>query len=79
MGPCIATQALWAALAEWVDGREDDDGTTDDVLDETLITDADFDMLTGGSGADLFIINNGDKIADLKKAVKDGDEIRIVS
>ena len=51
----------------------------DDVLDETLITDVDLDMLTGSSGADLFIVNNGDKITDLKKAIKDGDEIRTVS
>jgi len=67
-----------AALADWIYGREDDDGTVDDVLDETLITDEDRDMLTGSSGADLFIINDGDKITDLNKALKDGDEIRIV-
>lgn len=79
MSSSIARQALWAALAEWVDGKADDDGTDDDVLDETLITDDDFDMLTGSSGADLFIINDGDKITDLKKVIKDGDEILIVS
>ena len=72
----ITEQALWAALADWVDGREEDDGTFGDVLDETLITDGDFDKLTGSSGADLFIIGEGDKITDLKKAIKDGDEIR---
>lgn len=48
------------------------------MLDETLITDSDFDMLTGSSGADRFIISDGDKITDLNKAIKDGDEIRIV-
>ena len=79
----ITEQDLWAALADWVYGRGDDDGTGggsgDDVLDELLpIIDGDFDQLTGSSGADLFIINDGDKITDLKKALRDGDEIRIL-
>ena len=75
---CSFTErAFWEALADWAHGREDDEGIAADVLDETLITDEDYDMLTGSSGADLFIVDSGDKITDLKKALKDGDEIRI--
>jgi Ca2+-binding RTX toxin-like protein len=79
MSSSIAEEELWAALADWVDGRADDEATDDDVLDETLITDDDFDLLTGSSGADLFIINEGDKITDIKKLIKDGDEVRVLS
>jgi len=71
---CSSTeQALREVLALWVAGREYDDATTDDVLDETLIAGEDFDMLTGSSGADWFIIGIGDKITDLKRAAEDGD------
>ena len=50
----------------------------DAALDETL-GDADSDQLTGGAGADLFIINWGDKITDFQfgkpKTNKDGDVV----
>ena len=44
-----------------------------------LLGDGDSDQLTGGAGADLFIINSGDKITDFQfgkpKANKDGDVV----
>jgi len=70
--------ALWAVLADWMAGRVDDNGTDDDVLDETVIADEDLDMLTGSSGADWFIISQGDKITDFKTLNKDGDLITVV-
>lgn len=62
--------AAWAAT-KTVNEEEDD------VLDEAAI-DASFDMLTGGSGADWFIIGDGDRITDLKKLNKDGDVVTVL-
>ena len=35
-------------------------------------------MLTGGSGADWFIISQVDKITDLKVQKKDGDVVTVI-
>lgn len=67
----LSKDALRGVLADWVDGREDDDGSSDDILDETLATD--IDKLASSSGADWFIISQGDKITDFKQILKDGD------
>ena len=60
-------------LAVTVNGTGLDDG----VLDETSI-ESGFDMLTGNSGSDWFIINLDDKITDFKKNNKDGDLVTTV-
>ena len=48
------------------------------VLSEALITEDGFDMLTGSSGSDWFIISDADKITDFKKIQKDGDLVTVV-
>jgi len=70
-------EALRAILADWAFGKTPDE-ESDDVLDETVVTDGELDMLTGSSGADWFIINTGDKITDFKTQNKDGDLITVV-
>jgi Ca2+-binding RTX toxin-like protein len=62
--------ALWAATKTV-------DEETEEVLDETVI-DADFDQLTGSSGADWFIISSGDKVTDFKVNNKDGDAVTLI-
>ena len=47
------------------------------MLDEGIL-DENYDMLTGSSGADWFIISDGDKITDFKKVNKDGDVVTTV-
>jgi Ca2+-binding RTX toxin-like protein len=63
----------WAALHSVSEAE-----AIDAVLDETF-GDANSDQLTGGSGADLFIINLGDVITDFQfdkpKTNKDGDVV----
>ena len=55
------------------------DLANEDQLNEADIIDTCFDQLTGSSGADWFMIDNGDKITDLAKSlVKDGDKITMV-
>lgn len=58
-------------------GSKRADETVDHVLDETLV-DTNFDQLTGGSGADWFIIGQGDKVTDFKIQNKEGDLVTIV-
>ncbi len=70
--------ALRAILLDWAADKEPDDGLVDDVLDEALITEDSFDMLTGSSGSDWFIISDGDKITDFKKIEKDGDLVTVL-
>jgi Ca2+-binding RTX toxin-like protein len=60
---------------DWAANRAVDDGFADDVLDE--LSDG-FDMLTGSSGADWFIISNGDKVTDFKYHNTDGDIVTLV-
>ncbi|MBC7853590.1 MAG: cadherin-like domain-containing protein, partial [Pirellulaceae bacterium] len=66
----------------WGAARSIADGAVDDFLDEALIGDNSSDLLTGGSGGDLFIINTGDKITDFKikksGTNQDGDVVIIV-
>jgi Ca2+-binding RTX toxin-like protein len=68
--------ALRAVVAAWTASHSASDGAVDDLLDESL-ADANADKLTGGSGADLFIINTGDSITDFHfgnpNANHDGD------
>ena len=65
--------ALRAVLAEWVANKAPDTAFEDDVLDEAAVIDDDYDILTGGSGADWFIISTGDKVTDFndKKTLED--------
>jgi Ca2+-binding RTX toxin-like protein len=37
-----------------------------------------YDMLTGSSGADWFIINQGDKVTDFKSDNKQGDFLTVL-
>ena len=47
--------------------------------DDTALTDESFDMLTGASGADWFIVGTGDKITDLKTTTDPhGDLVTVV-
>ena len=70
-------EALRLILAHWVDDRVPDAELEDGVLDETLGDDG-FDMLTGSSGSDWFIISDDDKVTDLKKKNNDGDLVTIL-
>jgi Ca2+-binding RTX toxin-like protein len=75
-------EALRKLGDDWVASRVNsdlaDNNSDQDVLDEV------FDTLSGGSGADWFIVNHGDKISDvnLSKLIdgvtKDGDLVTFV-
>jgi hypothetical protein len=68
-------QAISAAWAADKTVSEDDP-----TLDDEVVTDEDFDMLTGAAGADWFIISQGDKITDLSKTIaRDGDLVSYVA
>src|SRR6185503_4302638 len=75
---CRSGSGLVAISQAWAASRSLSDATVDDFLDETL-GDGNGDSLTGGTGADLFIINAGDTITDFQfgkpKANKDGDVV----
>ena len=68
---CFTRAALREISAAWAASKKVGD-TVDDGLDEAVIDDA-FDQLTGGSGADWFIVSKGDKVTDFKTQKKDGD------
>jgi autotransporter-associated beta strand protein len=76
---CMLSLAMLRDISRaWADLHtvsEEEDGA---ALDESVIDD-DYDVLTGGSGADLFIISSGDKITDFQfdkpKTNKDGDVV----
>jgi hypothetical protein len=64
-------------LHNWASLHQANSDFSDDVLDETQLSNG--DVLTGSAGADWFIINSGDKITDLAKTIfKDGDLITYV-
>ena len=65
-------EALREILADWGDGLAIDGTEADGLLDESILDD-DFDMLTGSSGSDWFIIGECDWITDIRKAERDGD------
>jgi Ca2+-binding RTX toxin-like protein len=80
--------ALWLyldALREisqaWATSRTTDEQAVDDFIDEAY-GDDDSDLLTGSSGADLFIISSDDKITDFQfgkpNTNKDGDVVVFV-
>jgi len=70
--------ALRAISAAWAANRTQDSGLVEEVLDETLTT-GDFDQLTGGSGADWFIVSKDDKVTDFKGILnKEGDVLTMV-
>jgi PKD repeat protein len=66
---------LRSVLANWVLYKTPDLPTGERILDESLVTDPSYDSLTGGSGADWFIISAGDKVTDFKLKNKDGDVV----
>ena len=70
-------EALRQIMAEWAANKEPDDGLAENVLDETLGEEG-FDMLTGSSGSDWFIVSEDDKITDFKKQNKDGDVVTTI-
>ena len=74
----LSRPELWAVLADWVFGEDEDEGTDESLLDESLLTTEDLDKLTGSSGSDWFIINLEDKITDFKSTNKDEDRITYV-
>jgi len=67
---------LRAISVEWAANKTTDEELSDNVLDESSI-ESGFDMLTGSSGSDWFIINLSDKITDFKKNNKDGDLVTL--
>src|SRR5262249_46940914 len=71
--------ALHAVSQAWADSHPASDPTIDDSLDE-LIDDHRLDQLTGGSGADLFLINLGDEVTDFvfgKRSKNKGGDVVI--
>jgi uncharacterized delta-60 repeat protein len=70
--------ALRAASAAWAADKTvspDEGGSGDEVVSE-----GDFDRLTGSAGADWFIISTGDKITDLHQdAHRQGDVVTLVN
>jgi Ca2+-binding RTX toxin-like protein len=71
----LTADDLLLIARQWALNRTADSSTADDVIDEVL---AGFDSLTGGSGADWFIVSLDDKVTDFKKQNKDGDVLTIV-
>jgi uncharacterized delta-60 repeat protein len=71
-GDCT-DEALRALLADWGAGQIADDTEADGLVDDSILDD-DFDKLTGSSGADWFIVGEGDRITDWKwRRSRDGD------
>ena len=68
---------LRGVLADWVLYKDPDEGSVEEILDEGVV-DEGYDMLTGSSGSDWFIISDGDKITDFKKVNEDGDVVSYV-
>lgn len=76
---CEADIAMLRSISSsWASSHRVDNDTSDDFLDEV---EGDFssDQLTGGAGADLFVINVNDTITDFQfgkpKTNKDGDVV----
>jgi len=70
-------EALRQISAAWAATKTVEEAV-DDILDEEII-DANFDQRTGSSGADWFIIGQGDRITDFKIRNNDGDVVTILS
>lgn len=77
VGSHFTSKALRDILGDWTQGKIDGD-KADDVVDEALVVDGDWDMLTGSSGYDWFIISAGDKITDFKVKNPGGDLVTVV-
>ena len=76
VGDHFSRDELLDILAQWAANRAPDQAFAEEVLDETLSDTG--DKLTGSSGADWFIIGNGDKITDFKKNNNsDGDLVTV--
>jgi uncharacterized delta-60 repeat protein len=79
IGCALDLAALRAVSQAWEASRTVIAEAVDDFLDETVFTDDAVDQLTGSAGADLFIINTGDKITDFQfgkpNTNKDGDVV----
>jgi uncharacterized delta-60 repeat protein len=79
IGSELDLAALRAVSQAWAASRNVTGAAVDDFLDETVFTADAVDQLTGSAGADLFIINIGDKITDFvfgkPQANKDGDVV----
>lgn len=63
----MAIHTTRAEVERWLQLWSDQEVTTEEeeAIDQVFSDDG-FDMLTGGSGADWFIVGSGDKITDLK-------------
>jgi Ca2+-binding RTX toxin-like protein len=70
LGVTLSVADLRLILVAWVANKTPDSGTTNDILDETVTLDDDYDQLTGSSGADWFIVSQSDKITDLLSKCK---------
>jgi Ca2+-binding RTX toxin-like protein len=72
------TIAMLRDVAEaWASDRTADEGEDDGTIDESA-ADTAFDILTGGAGADWFIINVGDLILDFRPNGQNGDQVTIL-
>jgi Ca2+-binding RTX toxin-like protein len=76
VGSNLGLHVLREISKDWVNTRTAYESAVDDLID-VVFADGDYDVLTGGSGADLFIIDSGDKITDFRfdkpNTNKDGD------
>lgn len=74
--PILTRDKLRGISANWVAGKLVDNGLVDDT-DNSSSNETGFDRLTGGSGADWFIVGAFDFITDYKKKNNEGDVVTV--
>ncbi|RIK73845.1 MAG: hypothetical protein DCC68_24210 [Planctomycetota bacterium] len=74
VAPTFTAAMLRDVAAAWAAERTATEGVDDGTIDESAF-DGNFDILTGGAGADWFIVNIGDWIIDYRPNGVNGDLI----
>lgn len=76
--PCTEEGELRSLLNWWA--SEHDADVADDLDPGEVLNDGDRDVLTGGAGADWFIVGSGDRITDLQQGglLRNRDLITVV-
>ncbi len=77
ISPLFTAAMLRDVSQAWAADRTAAEGIDDGTLDESAVDD-DFDILSGGSGADWFIINLGDWVIDYRRRGANADLITYV-